>query len=285
MRTLVATTALIGLVIVGACSRPSPDIDSMQPGTPVTVTMKDGSVVTGRLVQAKPDAVIVDPSAGGEWKTVARDLIASVTTQQAASGQAPGAAEQAPAAASGAQSPAAPAFREFTIPAGTLLHARLDTQIASDTSHIEDRVAASVTKPVIVDGEEVVPTGSGLKGVVTQATPSGRVKGRAEVAFRFDVLAVPGGDEQRVHTRTVAVEAPSTKKSDAVKIGAPAVGGAILGGILGGGKGAAIGGAVGGGAGTAVVLSTKGKEVHLPAGSAVTVKLLEPATVHVPMSR
>jgi hypothetical protein len=313
MRKFLAATALIGLVVLGACARASSDADKMQPGTPVTVTMRDGSIVSGRLVETKADAVVVDPFEGGEWRTLPRNQISSLTAQPPAAGQAQPAAQAPPAGQIGSATPQAapvpsnraepsggrpranaspapaappePAFREVTIPAETLLHVRLDTKVASDTSRVEDRVSASVSKPIVIDGLEAVPAGSTLKGVVTQAKPSGRVKGRAEIAFRFDVLAVSGGDEQRVQTRTVAVEAPSTTKKDALKIGAPAVGGAILGGILGGKKGAAIGGAVGGGAGTAVVLGTPGEEVRLPAGSAVTVKLLEPVTVRVAVVR
>lgn len=329
MQKFLAATALIGLVVLGACARASSDADKMQPGTPVTVTMRDGSIVSGRLVEMKADAVVVDPSEGGEWKTLPRNQISSLTAQPPAAGQAQAAAQAPPAGQSGSSTPQAapvpsnvgqpsggrplakaapapagreaaaepapaapapaappePAFREVTIPAETLLHARLSTTVGSDTSRVEDRVSASVSKPIVIDGMEAVPAGSTLKGVVTQAKPSGRVKGVAELALRFDVLAVSGGDEQRVQTRTVAVEAPSTKKNDALKIGAGAGAGAIIGGILGGKKGAAIGGAVGGGAGTAVVLGTPGKEVRLPAGSAVTVKLLEPLTVRVPVVR
>ncbi len=311
MRQFLAATALVGLVVLGACARASSDTDKMQPGTPVTVTMKDGSIISGRLVEAKADAVVVDPFEGGEWRTLARDQISSLSAQPPAAASASQTAPapsataaptagrvrgKAPASAGGSRTtsqpaPAAPtsrpepAFREVTIPADTLLHVRLENQIASDTSRVEDPVSASFAKPIVIDGVEAVPAGSTLKGVVTQAKPSGRVKGRAELAFRFDVLAVSGGDQQRVQTRAVGVEAPSTTKKDALKIGVPAAGGAILGGILGGKKGAAIGGAVGGGAGTAVVLGTPGQEVHLPAGSAVTVKLLEPITVRVPVDR
>ncbi len=66
-----------------------------------------------------------------------------------------------------------------------------------------------------------------------------------------------------------------------MEIGAPAAGGAIIGALLGGKQGALVGTAVGGGAGTAVVLSTRGKEVHLAKGSALAVKLVEPITVRV----
>ena len=70
-------------------------------------------------------------------------------------------------------------------------------------------------------------------------------------------------------------------KKDAITIGAPAAGGAVIGGIIGGKKGAAIGTAVGGGGGTAAVLTTRGKEVHMGRGSVVTVRLTEPLTVKV----
>ena len=75
--------------------------------------------------------------------------------------------------------------------------------------------------------------------------------------------------------------AASTKKKDALEIGGGAAGGALIGGLIGGGKGALIGTAAGGGAGTAVVLSTRGKEIHVPRGAAMTLKLVKPLTVKV----
>jgi hypothetical protein len=128
----------------------------------------------------------------------------------------------------------------------------------------------------------ILPEGSAVSGVVTDATRSGRVKGRAHVAIRFDAVS-PRGEDARYQIRTepVARMAPATKKKDALEIGAPAAGGAIIGGLMGGKKGALIGAAAGGGAGTAVVLSTRGKEVHVPKGTALVVKLSSPLTVRV----
>lgn len=170
------------------------------------------------------------------------------------------------------------------MPANTLLHMRLENRVASNTSHVEDPVRASITRSLTIDGVEAVPAGSAVRGVVTGAKPSGKVKGRAELALRFDSIDTHG-ERYEMRTQGVAREAESTVKKDAAKIGIPAAGGAIIGGILGGGKGAAIGGAVGGGAGTAVVLGTGGKEVEIPAGTPITVKLLEPLTVRVPVNR
>ena len=59
-------------------------------------------------------------------------------------------------------------------------------------------------------------------------------------------------------------------KGDVGKIGAGAGIGAVIGGILGGVKGAMAGILVGGGG---VIAATEGKDVELPAGSVLRVKL------------
>jgi hypothetical protein len=187
-----------------------------------------------------------------------------------------GHADAAPAA------PPAAAVREITIPAGTRLSVILDTPVASNTSRVEERVAAHLARPVIVAGETVLAAGSRVGGVVTDAKQSAKVKGRAHVAMRFDSLSPNGSDERyQIHTSSIGRTAQDTKKKDALEIGAPAAGGAVIGALVGGKKGALIGGAVGGGAGTAVVLSTRGKEVRLAKGSAITLRLTQPLTVRV----
>jgi hypothetical protein len=170
--------------------------------------------------------------------------------------------------------------REVTIPAGTPLSIVLETAVSSNGSRAEQPVAARVARPIVIDGATVVAEGSRVGGVVTDARQSGRVKGRAHVALRFDSLTPSGSDERyTIHTASVGRTAAATKRKDAVEIGAPAAGGALIGALVGGKKGALVGGAVGGGAGTAVVLSTRGKEVKLPQGTALTLKLTAPVTV------
>jgi hypothetical protein len=177
------------------------------------------------------------------------------------------------------------AFHEVVIPAGTQLPVALDTGVGSDISRVEQAVAAHLTRPIVLHGETVLPAGSRVAGVVTDATRSGRVKGRAHVALRFDSITPSGPNVEpakyRIETIAVGRTAAATKKKDAMEIGAPAAGGALIGAIAGGKKGALIGTAIGGGAGTGVVLSTRGKEVRLPRGSALTLKLTEPLTVKV----
>ena len=211
---------------------------------------------------------------------------AGAASSQSAVNQPAPASAAAPVATTGNTDPAAgvrPAnIGEVTLPAGTRLPIVLDTSVGSDTSRVEEPVHAHLARPVVVGGATVLPAGTRISGVVTDATRSGKVKGRAHVAVRFDTLAPAGGEEHyRIHTTPVGRVAPGTKKKDALEIGAPAAGGAVIGGLIGGKKGALIGAAAGGGAGTAVVLSTRGKEVHLPKGAALTLRLAEPVTVRV----
>jgi hypothetical protein len=174
-----------------------------------------------------------------------------------------------------------PEYREIVIPAGTKLGVRLNTPVGSATSHVEQPVDATLISPLRLHGTQVLPAGSHVKGIVSAARPSGKVKGRAHVALRFTTLTAR--DESYRIAAKLSRLAPATKKEDAEKIGIPAAGGAVVGALVGGKKGAAVGAAVGGGAGTAVVLATPGKEVSLPKGSVLALRLQNAVRVKVPV--
>jgi hypothetical protein len=170
--------------------------------------------------------------------------------------------------------------REVTIPAGTPLAVALTSGVSSNGSSVEDAVSATLQRPIVIDGITVVPAGAAVGGYVTEATQSGKVKGRARVGFRLTSLRA-GDVRYEIRTTTVAREAKDTKKEDAMKIGIGAGAGAVVGAITGGKKGAAIGTAVGAGGGTGVVLATRGDEVSFSEGSVVTPSLTAPVTVRV----
>ena len=159
-----------------------------------------------------------------------------------------------------------------TIPEGTTFHLVLESSMSSATSRAGDSVVARLAENVKVGEKVVVPSGSEVRGRVTAAVPSGRVKTRARLAFDFDTLVLDG-KEHPIGTRAVDITARDTHKKDAVTIGIGAGAGAIIGAIAKGGKGAAVGTLVGGAAGTGVVLTNTGKEVELGTGSRVTVRL------------
>jgi hypothetical protein len=225
------------------------------PGTEVTLTRQDGGVVKGPVQRVEPNSVVV--TVGDRPKTVPRADISTVQIEE-------------PGVPSKALPPAAK-YREFVLGTGTPVQVKLLTTVSSETSRVEDAVNGELTEALIVDGVEVAPAGTPISGTVLRVEDSGKVKGRASLAIRFTEMRI-GGENYPV-SLDYARTAEGTKASDAKKIGIPAAGGAIIGGILGGKKGAVIGGVVGGGAGTAVVLSTEGKDVVFPAGSVLKLSL------------
>ncbi len=311
MRTLITSFILLATLAAPGCSRGGDDDPlALETGRDVTLNTSEGVTVSGRLVEVRPEHVIVEQQDGAR-KSVARREITSVAAATPRKTPAPAGADRpaTPAAGSGAAgdaadrtvettpdryagpvegTPSAPAtrragHRSVTVPSGTLLPVELSSAIASDSSRVEDPVRATLRRALVVDGVQVLPAGTRVLGVVTSVERAARVKGRARVAFRFTAIAPPG-DAGRIAIRTEPVSrlAPATKKQDAAKIGGAAAGGAIVGGILGGGDGAAKGAAIGGAAGTGVVLSTRGAEIRLGPGAPVAVRLAAPLTLQVP---
>jgi len=280
-------TVVAAAILAGACAKESASLE-IKPGNTVSVEKKDGVVVVGRLVEVKPEHVIVDTSTGrreiarSDISTFRADESAVSTPAQPAGTALAAERSESPAAKPASAAAPAPEYREVTLPAGTMLPVELTSAVASDTSRVEDAVRGTLRRAVTVGGVQALPAGTAVTGVVTAAERSARVKGRARVAFRFTAIDPPG-DAQRMSMRTDTVSrmAEATKKQDAYKIGGGAAGGAIVGGILGGGDGAAKGAAVGGAAGTGVVLATRGKEIRLGPGTPVSVRLAAPLTVRV----
>ena len=280
-------TVVAAAILAGACAKESASLE-IKPGNTVSVEKKDGVVVVGRLVEVKPEHVIVDTSTGrreiarSDISTFRADESAVSTPAQPAGTALAAERSESPAAKPASAAAPAPEYREVTLPAGTILPVELTSAVASDTSRVEDAVRGTLRRAVTVGGVQALPAGTAVTGVVTAAERSARVKGRARVAFRFTAIDPPG-DAQRMSMRTDTVSrmAAATKKQDAYKIGGGAAGGAIVGGILGGGGGAAKGAAIGGAAGTGVVLATRGKEIRLGPGTPVSVRLAAPLTVRV----
>jgi hypothetical protein len=159
-----------------------------------------------------------------------------------------------------------------TVPEGATLPLALETAISSATSRSGDRVVARLAEDVRVGEKVVVPAGSEVRGQVTAAVPSGRVKTRARLAFDFDTLVLEG-KEYSIGTEPLDITAGSTRKKDAATVGIGAGAGAVVGAIIDGKKGAGIGALIGGATGTGVVLTNTGKEVELGSGTRLTVRL------------
>jgi hypothetical protein len=199
--------------------------------------------------------------------------------------------EPAPAAAPAvevhvpAPEPPRARFEELTVATNGVIGIRLETPVSSDTAKVEDRVTAKVVRDVTVDGRVAVPAGSTFEGFVTEVERGGRFRERAKLGIRFTTVVLPDDTRVAVTTDPIYRTGESPTGEATAKIGAATVVGSIVGAAIGGKKGAAIGGATGAAGGTAAVMASGPNFVMLTTGTALTVRLTEPATFQVPIER
>ena len=190
----------------------------------------------------------------------------------------------APAAAPAPQAPrsttntpaATPAAGTGQIPVGTELDVRVGTRLNSGTAMVEDRFEATTLVDFNNGGRTLVPAGSVMRGVVTTVEPATRTNRTARMTLSFDQLTVNGRAYPMRGTVTQAIEGEGIK-GETARIGTGAGVGAIIGGILGGFKGALAGILIGAGG---TLAATEGKEVDLPAGSVLRVRVDQPVQIN-----
>ena len=199
----------------------------------------------------------------------------STHAKTAASSAAPSA--NAPAASSPADTttytaprPAAP--RVVTVPEGTVVAIRLVDPIDTAQAKAGDTFRATVSQPVMVGDEVVIPSDADVEGQIVNAASAGHFTGQSALALTLTRLRV-GGKSYALRTNQYEKQGSSRGKRTAATMGGAAALGAIIGGIAGGGKGAAIGAGVGAGAGTGVQAATKGQQIQLPSETVLNFRL------------
>ena len=186
-------------------------------------------------------------------------------------------ASPAPAAAPPAPAPtrtqtSAPANE---VPTGTELDVRLQNSLNSGTAQVEDRFEATTLVDLNVNGRVLIPAGSVMRGVVTAVEPGTRTNRTSRLTVSFDQVTVNGRAYPMRGTVTQAIEGEGIR-GEVPRAGVGAAVGGILGGILGGGKGAVLGILIGGGG---TLAATEGKEVDLPQGTVLRVRIDSPLQI------
>ena len=266
--TLAATLAL------GGCKK-SENAQASNPQQPAQT--QSPAAPAEQSVASQPTS---QPAAASQPAPAAQPAPAQQPAQEAqAPAQAP---EPAPApqaeAASPAPAPAPPQPTVIVLPRGTQISVRLDQDLGSEISQTGQRFRATVSKPVIVGGQTLIPAGSRAEGVVTDAKALGKIKGGARLAVTLQRVRTPWGSYP-VATSSITRAEQGKGKRTAVIGGGGAGLGAIIGGIAGGGKGALIGGLAGGGAGTAGSAFTGNKQIVLPTETLLIFRLQQPVRI------
>jgi hypothetical protein len=176
--------------------------------------------------------------------------------------------------------PPAPARSQNTgasneVPSGTELDVRLQNSLNSGTAQVEDRFEATTLVDLNVNGRVLIPAGSVMRGVVTAVEPGTRTNRTAKMTVSFDQVTVNGRAYPMRATVTEAIKGDGIK-GEATRAGAGAAVGGIIGAVLGGAKGALLGVLIGGGG---TIAATEGKEVELPQGTVLRVRVDAPLTI------
>ena len=182
-----------------------------------------------------------------------------------------------------------PAMGSNSIPSGTEIDATLDSELSTKNSQPGQRFSATVSDPVRdPDDHIVLPVGTHINGQVTESEEGKtlpQLRGRGKLNLRFDSVTLPNGRSFPISATLLTVHqsggngsvnsegevqsgtsAGTAAKGVGVGAGIGTIAGFILGGPL---KGLAIGALAGGG----YILATKGKDVELPQGTGMHIRL------------
>jgi hypothetical protein len=251
-----------------------------------------GSQLQTELDEARDEAVYLkvkarkgEPIAHSEYSDL-RDRIENIRTRargEGAGGYTPPAGSRTgddrssyPTSSPGPTGTVGRSSNPNEIPVGTEFDVRLQTPLSSKTAQVEDRFEATTAVDLTdSNGRVIVPAGSILRGVVSGVNKAGRVERKGSLNVAFDRVTISGRSYPIRATVTQALESEGIM-GEKEKIGIGAGAGAILGAILGGVKGAVAGILIGGGG---TIAATEGKDVELPAGTVLRVRLDTPISL------
>lgn len=182
------------------------------------------------------------------------------------------------------------------VPADTTIPLRLESAVNSRTARPGQFIYLQTIFPITLGNRIVIPTGSSVKGSITQVARPKRFKGRAEIGIRFETLILPNGTtrslrgtlssfsgtgEEGFRPDESKVEGASSKGDKAATVARTTVTGAEVGTIAGAASGSAakglgIGSLAGAAGGLVWVFSKRGKEIVLPPGTNMELQLSAP---------
>ena len=161
------------------------------------------------------------------------------------------------------------------IPVGTELDVRLQAELTSDTAQVEDRFEGTTVADLYQGDRVLIPAGSLVRGIVTSVNRASRTDRKGSLTVSFNQVTVRGRAYPMRGSVVDAIES-SGIRGEAARIGAGSAVGAVIGGIIGGVKGALLGVLIGGGG---TMVATEGKDVHVPAGTILRVRMDTPPEI------
>jgi hypothetical protein len=174
------------------------------------------------------------------------------------------------------------------VPAGTALMVKLDTTLATFSNKPGDPFRGSITQPIVVNGQTLIPAGAVVEGRVTKVSEPRRISGKPTIGILAEAVILPSGERYYLDATLTDTNIPGSDvnsegqfkgnghdRRDTLEQGGGAAGGMVIGGLAGGPIGVLVGGVIGAGAGTGYWLA-KHRSAILPAGTQLTLELNRP---------
>lgn len=161
----------------------------------------------------------------------------------------------------------------YRLPAGTRIGLKMDAEINSRVSSVNDTFIAVVAKPVVVRDTVVLAEGAIIEGRVRRVSRSGVAgeNGRLEVVF--ETLKLANGSRRIEGVMATRIVEASSRRFTMLSILGGAAAGAAIGAASRSGSGTLIGAAAGAGAGTGIALLRKGRNVRIKKGAEFEIEL------------
>lgn len=170
----------------------------------------------------------------------------------------------------------------YLIPAGTKIRLKMDTEISSKVSSVNDTFTATIVVPISIREVVALPAGTVIEGRIVNISRASLGGQKGKMEMRFETIRFE--DKQSRDIEGVLVSSLKTGSSQTVNF-ISVLGGAATGAILGAASkadnGALIGAGIGTGAGTAFVLLRKGKNVRIKTGEEFEIELKKDVTLPV----
>jgi hypothetical protein len=225
------------------------------------LTLRNGKTYSGQLNGG--DMISFQGSGGIDYQFPLRDVSSLVLTGS----QAPAASHPIPT---------------VVIPEGTDIVIRTDDSIRSGQESSGQLYPATIEQNVYgSSGSVAIPAGTTAKLVVSNVRSGGAVHSPELVLDLYSIDV--HGEQYRVDSSAVTENNRSglgANRRTAEYTGGGAGIGALMGAVFGGGKGAGIGALAGAGGGALTQLFTRGKEISVPAETAMTFRLERTLVMH-----
>lgn len=239
-----------GLVLFMSCS-----------GFADTLVLKDGRSFEGTFKSRTNGSVTFD--ANGMAITVPEAEVKELTFGAGGGSQ----VQATPVAPTQAQ-PAPQAAQAVTVPAGTVLHVRMQDSLDTKRHGNGHRFTAVMEADVVVGGVVAIPRGATVYGQVSNAKQAGRLIGKSGATLVFTGVML---NNQIKPIHSGQIQAANDKGSGGQTVRRTATGAAI-GGMVDGSSGAKTGAAIGLG----LSMLTRGNSLQIPSGTLLDISLASP---------